>query len=202
MKVVNHWLDEATKLDYPPGPAMRIRRCAVVHYTEGATAKSSVNFWRSPSARGAEAHVIIDRDGTVYQIRAFNQRADHAGRSQWVDPNTGKKYTSLNRCSIGIELANGGSNKNLIRRYSELAPVVAKHANGGHEKEWEAYPEAQIASLVHVLKAVKTRYNLDDVTGHDNIAPDRKTDPGPAFPWHRVRNDTGFGTTNPKTLWR
>jgi N-acetylmuramoyl-L-alanine amidase len=201
MNVINHWLNAAVKLPYPEGPSMSIRRAAVVHFTAGATAKSSVDFWRTPAAKGAEAHVIIDRDGTVYQIRAFNQKADHAGKSRWIDPNTGKKYFGMNSHSIGIELANGGDSESLIKRYSKLPPVVAHHPNGGSVRKWEAFPEEQICALIDVLLAVKTQYNLDDITGHDFIAPERKNDPGPAFPWHRVRNACGFGQTKPKTHW-
>lgn len=192
MKVIDHWLDEAKRLDYPAGPAMNIRRFGVAHFTAGATAISSVDFWRTPDAKGAEAHVIIDRDGTVYQVRAFNQECDHAGKSQWKCPRTGKVFTWLNRCSIGIEFANGGDSNSLIRRFSNLPPVRAKHKNGGPVMNWEAYPEAQILSGIAVFKAIVSRYNLDDLIGHDDIAPDRKNDPGPAFPMQRVREACGF----------
>lgn len=192
MKVINHWLDGAIRLPYPAGPTMGIRRFGIWHFTSGASAKSSVDFWRTSEAKGAEAHVVIDRDGTVYQIRPFNQRCDHAGESRWKCPTTGRTFTMLNSCSIGIEFANGGDSDSLIKRYSKLPPVRARHKNGGPVTNWEAFPEVQVLAGIEVSKAVTTRYNLDDFVGHDDIAPERKVDPGPAFPTARMRTECGF----------
>lgn len=188
----DHWLDKATRLPYPAQAKMGVRRFLVIHFTAGATAKSSVDFWRTPAAKEAEAHIIIDRDGTVYQVLPTNQRADHAGKSRWVDPNTGKEYKNLNSCSIGIELANGGDSASLIKRFSSLPPVKARHKNGGPVKDWEAYPQVQLDALREVAAALVERYNLDDVVGHDDIAPDRKSDPGPAFPMEAFRKSLGL----------
>lgn len=194
MRIVDHWLvgDNVVKVQYPPGPAMNIRRFLVMHFTSGATAKSSIDFWHTPAAKGAEAHLVIDRDGTIYQIRAFNQSADHAGASVWKDPNTGLSYSRLNSCSIGIEFANAGDNSSLAKRWSKLPLLKAKHKNGGSEQEWEQYTPEQIASGKAVSKALVERYNLDDLIGHDDIAPNRKNDPGPAFPMAEFRVFCGF----------
>lgn len=192
VNVIDHWLEGVQRLPYPEGPTMGIRRFAVAHFTAGASAKSSVDFWRSPDAKGAEAHVVIDRDGTIYQVRAFNQRADHAGESSWKCPRLGKVFTGLNSCSIGVEFANGGDSSSLIRRFSKLPPVKARHKNGGPVTDWEAFPECQIAAGIEVFRAIVKRYNLDDLVGHEDIAPKRKTDPGPAFPMLRIREASGF----------
>ena len=100
MKVTpDHWLDGATRLAYPQNePEMKVRRFGVVHFTAGATAKSSVDFWKTPAAKGCEAHIIIDRDGTVYQVLPFNRQADHAGESAWVCPRLKKRFSYLNSC--------------------------------------------------------------------------------------------------------
>ncbi len=169
---------------------MPVRRFLIEHFTAGASAMSSINWWRNPAAKGASAHVVIDRDGTVYQCRPFNRTAGHAGPSTWVDPNTGVRYTNLNRCSIGIELANGGDS--YPRKFSSLEPVRARHKNGGPTTEWERYTEAQIEACKAVSKALVDRYNLDDLIGHEDIAPSRKDDPGPAFPMADVRDHCGF----------
>lgn len=187
-----HSLDLATQVDYPPGAPMKIRRCLVVHFTAGASARSSIDWWRDPGAKGAEAHIVIARNGEVIQIRKTNQRADHAGRSRWVDPNTGKIYNWINSCSIGIELANGGDSPSIIKRFSNLPPVRARHRNGGALKDWEAYPEAQFEALCKVADALVKRYNLDDITGHDCVSPGRKPDPGPAFKMQELRKYCGF----------
>jgi len=197
----DHWIDTAIRLPYPGQAAMNIRRFLVLHFTSGASAKSSVEFWRSPEAKGAEAHLIIDRDGTLYQILPFNQRADHAGgpgKSAWVDPKTGKRYDGLNSCSIGIEIANGGESKNLRERYSKLPPVKARHKNGGPVQEWEAYTPEQVAVCKELAAVLVKRYNLDDVVGHDDVSPGRKNDPGPALPLKDIRAAAGFTAPLPK----
>lgn len=193
MKVTSdHWLDKAVRVPYPAGPAMTIRRFLVMHFTSGATAMSSINFWKSPEAKGAEAHLVIDRDGTVYQIRPFNQTADHAGKSSWVDPKTRIKYEGLNACSIGIEYANAGDSPSLARRYTKLPLLRAKHKNSGFVAEWEQYTPEQIRSGLEVSKALVERYNLDDFIGHEDVSPGRKNDPGPAFPMAQFREACGF----------
>ncbi len=52
------------------------------------------------------------------------------------------------------------------------------------------YEAAQYAMLVRLLKALARRYPIQHVAGHSDIAPDRKTDPGPAFDWARLRRLT------------
>lgn len=170
----DHWLAEATRRPLPGGQPMPTRRFLVIHFTSGASAQSSIDFWRSPDAKGACAHIVIDRDGTVFQCRPFNMTCGHAGKSRW------KGFSGLNSCSIGIELANAGDWTNLALRWTKLPLVKAKHKNGGPMQEWEAYPEAQVNACIEVAKALVARYKLDDVIGHDDIAPDRKNDPGPA----------------------
>ena len=75
--------------------------------------------------------------------------------------------TDLNSTSIGIELDNNGS---------------------------EEFSEAQINSLLDVLKELKTKYNLPDKNfiGHSDIAPGRKVDPNANFPWKRLAEE-GYG---------
>lgn len=182
----DHWLDTAQRELIPGGSAMDIRRFLVIHFTAGASGKSSIDFWRTPEAKGASAHIVIDRDGKVYQCRPFNKTCGHAGKSKW------KGFDNLNSCSIGIELANAGDNPNLAKKWSKLPLVKAKHKNGGKEVEWEAYPDAQFEACKAVAQVLCARYNLDDVIGHDDIAPDRKNDPGPAFDMKRLREACGF----------
>ncbi len=197
MKIINHWLEGVQRLPYPAGPEMLVRRFGIAHFTAGATAKSSWEFWKSGDAAGAEAHVLIDRDGTIYQVRAFNQKADHAGRSKWHDQRA--TYEWLNSCSIGVEFANAGKDepgKDAFDWARAHAPgfqsAKARHKNGGPIQEWECYPEAQIQSGILVFQAITSFYHLDDVVGHDDIAPARKDDPGPLFPMQRLREACGF----------
>lgn len=193
MKVMDdHWLAEARRVPLSGGSSMPIRRFLVIHFTSGATALSSINFWKTPAAKGASAHLVIDRDGTIYQCRPFNKTCGHAGASKWTDPNTGVSYSGLNSCSIGIELANGGDNSSLIKKWSKLPPFTGRHKNGGPVTEWEQYPSEQLKALEEASKALVERYNLDDLIGHEDIAPSRKNDPGPAFPMQALREACGF----------
>ena len=102
------------------------------------------------------AHVLIRRNGEVLQFVPFHRRAWHAGASE---------YQGRARCndfSIGIEM------------------------EGTDELPYE---DVQYAALVEVLEAlVETYPGLSDerITGHEHIAPGRKTDPGLAFDWERL----------------
>lgn len=196
MKITaDHWLEGVTRQHIPGGNTMAIRRALVIHFTAGATGQSSIDFWRTPAAKGASAHVVIERDGTIIQCRPFNRTCGHAGVSKWRDPKTGTLYQGLNSCSIGIELANAGSDNGALswaRKQPGFKGLRAKHRNGGPEMEWECYPASQIAALKEVSEALVAHYRLDDVTGHDCIAPARKDDPGPAFDMLRFRQALGF----------
>lgn len=185
----DHWLREAERVPLSGGRRMATRRFLVIHFTAGASAVSSIEWWRK-LGNGVCAHLIIERDGTIYQCRPFNRTCGHAGRSKWRDPITRKVFTGLNACAIGIELANGGNS--YPTRFSKLAPVRARHKNGGPELEWERYPKAQLDACRRVSEVLVQRYHLDDVIGHDDIAPDRKSDPGPAFPMAELRMSCGF----------
>lgn len=197
MKITtDHWIDTAQRDALPGGAPMPVRRFLVIHFTGGWTAASSIAFWRTPAARGASAHILIDRDGSILQCRPFNRTAGHAGKSKWRDPQTGLMHQDLNSCSIGIELANCGD----LQRQSYPAalgrgPIKrlrARHKHGGEVTLWEMYDQRQMDTLLDMSRALVTRYKLDDVVGHDDIAPARKNDPGPAFDMPAFRTCLGF----------
>ena len=98
------------------------------------------------------SHLFIRRKGLIQQFVSFDERAWHAGVSQW------KGRENCNDFSIGIEM--------------EGADCVP-------------YTSMQYQSLVEVTKILMQAYSigLDDITGHEHIAPGRKTDPGEAFHW-------------------
>ena len=191
----NHWLVEALKAPIPGGSPMAVRRFLVMHFTSGASAQSSIDFWRTPAARGASAHIVIDRDGTVFQCRPFNRTCGHAGRSSWTWG--GREFVGLNSCSIGIELANAGDSARedgtaFSRFQCPAGVIMARHPHGGPVTAWERYPDVQLRAALDVAGALVIRYNLDDVVGHEDIAPARKNDPGPAFPMAQFRGSLGF----------
>lgn len=194
-----HLLDDASLDIISGGKDMDVRRLLVIHFTSGMSAQSSIDFWKSPEAQGASAHIIIDRDGTVFQCRAFNRTCGHAGVSRWKDPTDGLRV-GCNAFSIGIELANAGDSvsgsvenpKAFGKHPLEAGAISAKHKNGGKTSLWEKYPQAQLDACFAVSKALVDHYHLDDVCGHEDIAPERKNDPGPAFPMQKLRESVGF----------
>jgi AmpD protein len=103
------------------------------------------------------SHLLIKRDGAVTQYVKFADRAWHAGRSCF------EGREACNDFSIGIELEGVDSLPYDDRQYAALASVVAALC--------AAYPGLSTERLV----------------GHSDIAPGRKTDPGPAFDWPRAR---------------
>ncbi|OYV48861.1 MAG: N-acetylmuramoyl-L-alanine amidase [Burkholderiales bacterium 21-58-4] len=130
----------------------------VLHYTYADRAQSL----KILSEGNVSSHYLITDDAVphVYQLVSENRRAWHAGVSQWYGHN------NLNAASIGIEIVNRGP-------------------EGSH---WAAYTPAQIATVITLLRDIIQRHQIKpyDVVGHSDIAPQRKTDPGPAFPWKQL----------------
>lgn len=105
------------------------------------------------------SHCFIDRLGQVTQFVPFHLRAWHAGRSRFNGEN------ECNDFSIGIEL--------------EGADTIP-------------YTDAQYSMLVELTEVLMHEYpdiSSDRIAGHSDIAPGRKTDPGPAFDWPRYLNE-------------
>lgn len=105
------------------------------------------------------AHFLIDRAGVVTQFVSCNRRAWHAGRSQYAGRD------ACNDFSIGVELEG-----------TDVLP----------------YSEPQYQSLAALTLALQRTYPqlaAWRISGHQHIAPGRKTDPGPAFDWKRYFGD-------------
>ncbi|MCP5364006.1 MAG: N-acetylmuramoyl-L-alanine amidase [Hyphomicrobiales bacterium] len=163
-------------------------RYLVIHYTAGRSLQGSVQ-WLSSNGSGASAHLVIGRNGDIVQLVPFNKVALHAGRSRW------RGLEGLNRYSIGIELDNAGR---LIRKadswYAWFGMPVAEqeifeaaHKNGSDVCGWHTYEDRQMEVAAKVARTLVKHYGLFDVVGHDDIAPHRKEDPGPAFPMQSFR---------------
>lgn len=161
----------------------------VIHFTKGASASSSVSWLVNPDAR-ASAHLVIGRDGGITQLVAFNRKAWHAGRSRWAG------RSGLNSCSIGIELDNrgdlvgapGGWRTSWGRSVPDDEVVELAHSFDGQVRGWHVYSEEQLMTTARVGVALVRHYGLKEVLGHDDIAPGRKLDPGPAFPMASYRS--------------
>ena len=159
----------------------------VIHYTAGCSAAGAVAWLCDPAAR-ASAHLVIGRDGSLTQLAPFNRIAWHAGRSLWAG------RSNVNSCSIGIELDNAGRLERVgecwrssigQREYPDNQVLIANHQHdrpGTPPCGWHRYSQAQLAAAGEVGMLLVREYALKDVVGHDDIAPGRKSDPGPAFP--------------------
>jgi len=172
----------------PHGGARMKPLYLVIHYTAGLSVQSAVNWFLDPRAK-ASAHLVVGRQGAVTQLMAFDRTCWHAGTSAWAG------LQGLNGHSIGIEIVNAGKlAKGPGGRWQtwtgEPVPddqvMVARHRNEREEAGWHAYAPDQIAAVAEIGAALHAAYRFRDVLGHEDIAPRRKVDPGPAFPLKSV----------------
>jgi len=133
----------------------------VLHYTSSDLPTSLSTLTQGQ----VSSHYLIGNNpATVYRLVDENRRAWHAGDSYWQ----GRSW--LNSSSIGIELVNPG------------------YTQGPQGRLWYPYPDQQIDQLILLLKDIMARHHLKPgaIIGHSDIAPQRKVDPGPLFPWKRL----------------
>lgn len=168
-------------------------RVVVIHYTTG-NFKGSYDALVEPSNRPVSSHYLIPeplddsytgKDLKVYQLVQEEGRAWHAGTSYWA----GK--TSLNDMSIGIELVNQAYCRNSI----EYSTPEKQNSEPARLCFYPDFAEPQIEILIKLLDGILKRHTSvkpTDIVGHSDIAPQRKIDPGPRFPWQRLHR-LGYG---------
>lgn len=132
--------------------AARKITCVVIHAT-ATKGLESPRDWLSHPASKVSAHYLIGLEGNILRMVDEKNVAYHAGESEW------KGVKHVNAFSVGIELVNSNDGK-------------------------MPYPEAQITACAAICVPVCKDYGvkLEDVVGHKDIAPGRKTDPA-GFPW-------------------
>jgi len=113
-------------------------------------------YFREIHQLKVSAHVLIRRDGTIQQFVPFHRRAWHAGQSCYEGRET------CNNFSIGIEL------------------------EGTDDSPFEEVQYQQLAELIKALESSYDCINKTRITGHSDIAPGRKTDPGSGFDWNKL----------------
>lgn len=109
------------------------------------------------------AHACIFRDGSVHQYVPFDRRAWHAGVSHFDGRD------NCNDFSVGIELEGCDTQPFTDIQYDRLAQIA--------RALMQVYPDITV----------------DRIVGHSDIAPGRKTDPGPCFDWNRLQYAVEFG---------
>ena len=130
----------------------------ILHYT-GMKKESEAIKRLCDSNSKVSSHYFIKNNGKVLNLVPDQYTAWHAGISYW------KKFKSLNKYSIGIEIS-----------------------NPGHDHGYKKFSSKQIISLIKLLKNLKKKYNIKKqrILAHSDIAPNRKKDPGEKFPWEKL----------------
>lgn len=161
---------KVTKNHFPSlGQGFR-QRFLILHYTALDNEKSI----RVLTQQAVSSHYLVNDlpDDEIYQLVDENKRAYHAGVSHW------RNNTGLNDSSIGIEIVNTG---------------YTTDASG--QRQFHQFPEYQYRKVAALAKDIVERYNIPatNVLAHSDIAPNRKQDPGPFFPWKRLYNEYNIG---------
>lgn len=175
MNIVDHWLDSARRIVSPNAdvrPDPDDISLIVLHYISLPPGQFGCRFidqlftntldvavdpyFISIAHLRVSAHALILRTGEIVQYVPFDQRAWHAGVSSF------RGRPACNDFSIGIELEGTEDSPFTDPQYDSLIPVLESLLN--------SYP----------------RLSRDRIAGHCDIAPGRKTDPGPGFDWTRL----------------
>jgi len=197
MQIINHKLAPGWYKPSPNvgGPLVN-PTLLVMHFTAsgGTGPQGDADYFLSPAAK-ASAHLVLGRDGGIRQVVPFNVKAWHAGKSVW------RGVGNCNDFSIGIEIDNWGkltrTADGQVRSWTNevVDPGRAVQLTHKHETSpafWEVYGEAQLTALVEVTRLILDTYpSITEIVGHEDIAPHRKTDPGPAFPMGRFTSLVG-----------
>ena len=127
----------------------------IFHYTGMKSERAAIKRLTNIQSQVA-SHYFIKNNGEVLTLVPDSYIAWHAGISAW------KKFTSLNKNSLGVEIS-----------------------NPGHQFGYKKFSKKQIKSLIKLSKFLIKKYKIkkNNILGHSDIAPDRKKDPGEKFPW-------------------
>ena len=159
-----------TTRNYSPNFDVRKRnnkeiKFLIFHYTGMSSEKNAINRLTNFNSK-VSCHYFIKNDGKILSIVPDLYVSWHSGISKW------KKYKSLNKTSIGIEINNPGHNLN-----------------------YKKFSRKQIISILNLSKMLTKKYRIKskNILGHSDIAPTRKKDPGEKFPWEYLsKNNIGI----------
>lgn len=137
----------------------------IFHYTGMKIEKDAIKRLTNINSK-VSCHYLIKNNGKILEMVPDLYISWHAGFSKW------KKYQSLNKNSIGVEISNPGHNFN-----------------------YKNFSQKQIFSILNLSKFLIKKYKIrsKNILGHSDIAPRRKKDPGEKFPWEYLsKNNVGF----------
>ncbi len=133
----------------------------ILHYTVSNLPGSI----KTLTEQAVSSHYLLtdEAEPKFYALVDEARQSNHAGLSSW------KTFSNLNPASIGIEIVN---------------PGYTDHARG----TYAPYSQAQIDQLILLLKDIVQRHQIapQNILGHADVAPQRKQDPGPMFPWQQL----------------
>ena len=159
-----------TTLNYSPNFDVNKRKIKeikfiIFHYTGMKNEKEAISKLTNIKSK-VSSHYLIKTNGDILTLVPDSYVAWHAGLSSW------KKYKSINKYSIGIEIS-----------------------NSGHEYSYKKFKKKQIKSVLKLSSFLIKKYKIKSnfILGHSDISPDRKKDPGEKFPWKYLsKNKIGF----------
>ncbi|MBT2620578.1 N-acetylmuramoyl-L-alanine amidase [Chryseobacterium sp. ISL-6] len=156
---------------YFPAVAQNFRqKYLILHYTALPDDKSIMVL----TQQTVSAHYLVNNtgDNEIYQLVDENKRAYHAGISSW------RSDKNLNDNSIGVEIVNMG---------------YTTDATG--KRTFAPFSDEQVRKVAALAKDIVVRYQIPatNVLAHSDIAPTRKQDPGPMFPWKKLYDEYQIG---------
>jgi N-acetyl-anhydromuramyl-L-alanine amidase AmpD len=171
-------------------------RLLVLHYTERDLATSLKLL--TEKAFKVSAHYLVpnpEEPGRAYgQLFSYrlvpeHRLAHHAGISHW------QGEQSLNAGSIGIEIVNLGFEQSKAQRHNPKGVPMPPEGPALTKRTWIHYPEGQVKVIAALVRNIIDRHHIqpDKIVGHSDIAPQRKIDPGPLFPWAQLYQEFGIG---------
>ena len=170
-----------TTLNYSPNFDVKKRRqkeikFIIFHYTGMKKEKEAITKLTNIKSK-VSSHYLIKNNGDILTLVPDLYISWHAGLSSW------KRYKSINKYSIGIEIS-----------------------NPGHENTYKKFSKKQINSVLKLCSYLINKYKIKSsyILGHSDIAPYRKKDPGEKFPWRYLsKNKIGdWHNLNEKKLFK
>nr|WP_307774408.1 N-acetylmuramoyl-L-alanine amidase [uncultured Cetobacterium sp.] len=156
-------------------------RFVILHYTALNDERSIISLTKN----NVSSHYLVTqkKQDPVFSIVPDSKRAWHAGISSFDG------YKNLNDNSVGIEIANLGYSNRYPQKVSDIKQGIID------EKIFYPYNSAQIYKIGMLLRELTAKYNINPkyILGHSDIAPLRKVDPGPKFPWRYLYVNFGVG---------
>jgi len=167
---LSHTIDRTTHI----ANIQDISPLLVLHFTREKLDKT-LQIFLGYTKSTAAPHYTISEQGIIFQHIPEDRGGRHAGASFW---RTICGQDAINTHSIGIEHVNDGYK---ISPEQQSGVVVQ-----GSAHEWYPYTAKQIAASIELCTSLVKKYGIEprNVVGHSDIAPRRRIDPGPLFPWH------------------